>query len=344
MPKSHQESNTLPQSLPHLLNPSADHQPNGILDPPTVPKLASDNTLPITSNGPSLDKNSRQIHPFFTIGQAMDVDVEMNLIDNGKKRPLTLELNDEQAKAKVGKLTSTSSSRCRGQSKSAIWARRRNEEYQRGKLKDTGKVFMDRFKVKISQLDQYAVIVDSKTVRHITCGKRLIMKAPFDIGHFKTHVQKCSGPPKSKKLSGARMLPLTGMFKKNTSLKPMHPEEPCPGLDGTVYSKVATYLDRTSARGGGASSLMVIADEMYGKGYAQLSDFRKKAVQTAQQHEWQWINNHETGKVFSTKCSKMASLGSLQLRGSQADDKVLPEPCQFCRAVLDMKYFDNGAR
>lgn len=123
----------------------------------------------------------------------------------------------------------------------------------------------------------------------------------------------------------------------------MHPDEPCPGLDETVYSKVAAYLDRTSACGGGASSLTVIADEMYGKWYAQLSDFRK-AVQTAQQHEWQWINNHETGKVFSTKCSKIASLGSLQLRGSQVDDKVLPEPCQFCRLVLAVESFDNGAR
>ena len=132
-------------------------------------------------------------------------------------------------------------------------------------------------------------------------------------------------------------------FQKKASLKPMHPDEPCPGLDETVYSKVAAYLDRTSACGGGASSLTVIADEMYGKGYAQLSDFRK-AVQTAQQHEWQWINNHETGKVFSTKCSKIASLGSLQLRGSQVDDKVLPEPCQFCRLVLAVESFDNGAR
>lgn len=340
VPNSHQESNTLPPSLAHFLSSSADHQPNGALDLwndqlPIVPELANDNILPVTLNGSSLDKTSRQIHPFFTIaGYAMDVNVKTNLVDNGTKRPLTP--NDEQPKAKMRKLPSNTV--YRGQSNSAIWARRQNEKYQQGKLKNTG---VGRFKVKISQLDQYVVIVDSKAVRHLTCGKSLTMKASFDIGNFKTHAQKCSGPPKSKKLSGAGMLPLTSLFKKNTSLTPMHPEEPCPGLDKTVYSKVAAYLDRTDARGGGTSSVAVIADEMYGKEYAQLSDFRKKAVQIAQQHEWQWINNHETGKVFSTKCSKMASLGPLQPRGSQADEKVLPEPCQLCRAVLDMKSFDN---
>ena len=212
VPNSHQESNTLPPSLAHFLSSSADHQPNGALDLwndqlPIVPELANDNILPVTLNGSSLDKTSRQIHPFFTIaGHAMDVNVKTNLVDNGTKRPLTP--NDEQPKAKMRKLPSNTV--YRGQSKSAIWARRQNEKYQQGKLKNTG---VGRFKVKISQLDQYVVIVDSKAVRHLTCGKSLTMKASFDIGNFKTHAQKCSGPPKSKKLSGAGMLPLTSLFK-----------------------------------------------------------------------------------------------------------------------------------
>lgn len=170
------------------------------------------------------------------------------------------------------------------------------------------------------------------------------MKAPFDIGNFRSHVLKCAGPPKSAKLSGAGMLPFDAYFKNNTSHEVAQPKEPCPGLDETVYPEIAAYLNRTGARGGGASSVTVIAEEMYGKQYVQLSDARKKAVMTAQQHEWKWTNNHETGKVFSTSCLKFASPRPPGLRSSQNAYKGLPQPCQFCSAVLTMKKFNNACR
>lgn len=296
-----------------------------------------------------------KIHPFFIGDHDMDVDEQgkANLDVNEKKRPLTPESNkDEQPKSKVGKLVHLPQASYRhrgrlGQSKSTIWARLQNEKFQRGKL-NAADSSLARFATKILALDRNAVIVDSKTVRHIKCGKHLTMKAPFDIGNFRTHVQKCAGPPKSAKLSGAGMLPFDAYFKNNTRLASAQPKEPCPGLDETVYPEIAAYLNRTGAHGGGASSVTVIAEEMYGKHFVQLSDARKKAVKTAQQHEWKWTNNHETGKVFATRCSKLASPRSPQLRSSSSQnhdaDNGLPKPCQFCCAVLSMKKFKNACR
>ena len=272
----------LPKSLAHLLNKSPDqHSNNNTLDPKLkpnesciVPQPAKDVSLPSAPDGSSLDKRSGelgQIHPFFIGDHDMDMDEQgkANLGVNEKKRPLTPESNkDEQPKSKVGKLVHLPLNQASyhrghlGQSKSTIWAHLQNEKYERGKL-NAADSFLARFTTKILALDRYAVIVDSKTVRHIKCGKHLTMKAPFDIGNFRSHVLKCAGPPKSAKLSGAGMLPFDAYFKNNTSHEVAQPKEPCPGLDETVYPEIAAYLNRTGARGGGASSVTVIAEEMW---------------------------------------------------------------------------------
>lgn len=208
----------------------------------------------------------------------------------------------------------------------------------------------NRFRAKILAIDKYAEIMDTKTIRHPKCGKKLAMKAKFNTQNFKTHVINCKGPTKASKLklSSGGMRSITHWFQpaanditsaiqspSQTKQPGPHRFEPCPGLDEQRYKQVGYYLDRTAASGGGAPSVTKLSSELYNKKYMSLSKKRKQKVKATQRHRWLWRNDHGAGKVFAKKCNETVSVPC-----SFADEAV--PPCERCLSVLHEKKFKNA--
>lgn len=226
-----------------------------------------------------------------------------------------------------------------GKSRSATWERSQNEKYLEGtssgfNAEDKGK--LDKFTTSINLCDSRAVIFDSKTVRHFKCGKKLTMKTPYSTQAFKFHIKNCTGPPKSSNLAGGGMN-LIGTYFTSHTVNPTHqtqnprPTLPCPGLDQVEYPNIQKYLGRTGALGGGASSVTVISQELFGKAFKNLSKPHKVQVQTAQKQDWIWKNDANAGKVFSLVCLKQS--------GSSANAEG---PCAKCLELLEHKGFKNA--
>lgn len=203
------------------------------------------------------------------------------LSKESKKRKAAPNTNDQIGK--VAKVTSTgdapSGQRRKPRIKTAIWEKLQNLKFKNGNLSGSTSS-PARFQSQILELDKHAIIVDAKSVRHLKCGKTLIMKYPYNARNFETHVRNCQGPPKSSKLPGGGMMPINSFFKlagpssSTTTQAQVSTQHnlPCPGLCAKKYPKIEGYLDRTGAFGGGASSVTNIAFELYGKRYSQLSE------------------------------------------------------------------------
>lgn len=222
---------------------------------------------------------------------------------------------------------------------STLWSRIQNKMFSMGELPENA-VRDAKFAAKIKSLDRNSTIINAKTVCHVKCGKELKMKEPYHTTYFKTHVELCKGRPKSHKQSSAGMNLISSFFQSSSGphntavgIKTKSMPAPCPGLSREVYSQVDLYLERTGARGGGASSVSVLAQDLFGKRYGKLSVTRKKQVKMVQTHDWLWRNDHTTGAVFSTTCGKNAQRKSSNL-----------EPCSDCESLLSKKAFKNITR
>ena len=234
---------------------------------------------------------------------------------------------------KVGKKSRSAG----GQSKSAVWERLQNEKSTQESLSDKNEE-LSVFSAKIFVLDRYSKVVTGKTVRHHKCGKQLQMKYAYNVQNFKTHIVNCSGPSKSTKLPSGGMQSIDGLFQNQRNLLGVTTSHcsttrdfPCPGLSEDDSSKIGAYLERTGAHGGGTSSVSVIADELYGKKYQQLSKLRKVQVKIAQKQEWSWTNDVDSGRVFSTNCLSKAG---------GTPTKV--QPCLQCSSLWKNKQFKNA--
>lgn len=209
-------------------------------------------------------------------------------------------------------------------------------------------------------------------VRHVTCGKKVRMKNPYNVAHWDRHTSSCrnrliTNKNKNKKTKAAAgMQTLAVLFsgqdhkheqeanEKYTlaiappaastvciqakDVQPALPDPqgegyPCPGLSAERYPSVEGYLGRTGALGGGARSISVIAHEKYKKDFIKLSDDRQKLVLLMQRHEWTWRNEHGLGKVYATTaCTKVVKA------------KGTTEPCSGCLGILNSRAFKNVLR
>lgn len=155
---------------------------------------------------------------------------------------------------------------------SALWSRLQNQKFLFGDLPENTERDA-KFEAKIKSLDPNSTVVNAKTVRHVKCGKEFQMKEPYNTGNFKSHVRLCKGPPKSHKLSSGGMNLISTFFQKgpgpgvvasasNSKIKTRFKLAPCPGLLRAVHSQVDLYLERSGARGGGASSVSALARDL----------------------------------------------------------------------------------
>lgn len=353
------DNNNVPHSLAALLNP--DEGPDGWA------KDVDNGRKHAASATQSLENLSPDAH---TPSILLPIPEKTKKLPNGNEKEMTeaakqlsLKLGSRKRPApnkdvqiwKVAKIATgdvSSGQRRKPRMKTAIWERLQNLKYEGGEATGTASSAA-RFQSQILKLDKYAVIEDPKSVRHFKCGKTLTMKYPFNPRNFETHIAICQGPPKSSKLPGGGMMQINSFFKPAAKLPLVGTDTQaprinvaCPGLDAQKYTEVESYLDRTGALGGGASSVTKISFELYGKKYIQLSPKRKIQVKTTQRHDWAWRNEHDMGKVFSKMCTKIASTPLpaplYAENSSMASTDPQPEPCLACRTVLMSKAFKNA--
>lgn len=380
------ELRNLAHSLPYILNPVPCNgdgdvhlfrairgmktlQRNNEADSDIIDTSQTTQTNPESTEGSVVDQ--QKLYPILlldnggtekTIRQRDDGAGDSDETANSKKRTFPHEPNNDgqDQPRKVGRTTnlwSAASSPCLGESKSATWERCRNEKFLRGQIEaDPHAGAQITFEEKIRHLDKNAYLFDSKHVRHLKCGKTVVMKYPFSVQNFKTHVLRCRGPPKSAKLSGGGMQPIHVFFRGTSTATTGNTKSlkvPCPGLTDKDYPDIAAYLTRTGAHGGGAPSVTIIAQELYGKKYQKLSEARKHHVKTAQQHEWHWRNDHVCGRVFATNCSKVSAVWPVaqtqmpRLKSSLPSAGQAPSTsvaCLNCRSLLVYKKFKNAVR
>ena len=238
--------------------------------------------------------------------------------------------------------------RSEGTSRSAKASRARREKLRQGKL-TISKALFEQWKQKILADDPNVEFhpTDIRSVRHSICGRKVLMKEACDATRWRTHLKGCKVSGRRKK-AGAGMPTLLKMGFESVKAvgsrliekKPIestdgthcddHQSIPCPGITEANDPRVPTYLRRTSALGGGARSVKVIAGEVYNKLFSILGKAAKQDVLDRQQHEHKWQNDHHNLRVFAVACER-----------TLPPHKVLV-PCNECMRVLSSKAFKHA--
>ena len=222
-----------------------------------------------------------------------------------------------------------------GMSHSARAARKRNKKVADGTFV-TNDTLLLRFKRKVRLVDPSAgFMVDGnvKKVTHSLCGRSVMMKEPYNTGHFLRHLDTCKGPLKTVIPPGGGITRFL-VRKEKTSAPPQL--LPCPGLNGVQHECIPTYLRRSSAPGGGATSRTIISRELYdGCKYKKLTKAQKANVRRLQVLQFRWINDHHEGRIVSAKCLGMVPT-------SEGADEA--DPCPECTALLRLAALRNALR
>ncbi|KAF7312426.1 hypothetical protein MIND_00256100 [Mycena indigotica] len=104
---------------------------------------------------------------------------------------------------------------------------------------------------------------------------------------------------------------------------------PCPGLTCESNPKIARYLMRTSASGGGAPSRLRIALDLFETRWISLNKEQQRMVLRRENSLQQWKNSHSLGSVFSGSC----------LRNVDTADNSLVKPCLPCNELRRLHTF-----
>ncbi|THH05194.1 hypothetical protein EW146_g9969 [Bondarzewia mesenterica] len=198
-----------------------------------------------------------------------------------------------------------------------------------------------KFKKTILELDPLAEFPDhtGSSVRHFVCGKVLKMREACNTVQFSIHVnggpkqRPCQGLAKTK-LSGGGSSTLDGWFGPRAvhrTAKAMV-DRPCAGLQASYYPKVARYLERSPAPGGGGPSLTTLTEHLYpsATSFASLSSEKKETVRATQRLQHKWHNHRDLQRVISASCSKFVTVPK---------DASSAPVCQDCLGLLGDKNF-----
>jgi hypothetical protein len=151
---------------------------------------------------------------------------------------------------------------------------------------------------------------DVSQATHFACGKTIRVKEPYDTTRFRKHVDGCKGDRKKSNASGRThsLLDLlsTGKWGGQSRKHEKTDEErvPCQGLSEVDNELIPVYLRRSTATGGGARSVTMIALERFRKKFRRLSKKEKDVVDDIQQLEHQWRNDHANLRIFATTCER----------------------------------------
>jgi hypothetical protein len=248
--------------------------------------------------------------------------------------------------------TPAATARFVGTSRSAIASRRLKQEFRDGthvvnEVKRAN--FVDECRL-ADRLSQFRYEKDVWSVFHSKCGTWRVMAEPYSSTKFKQHVNTCKSTGKAEghttltSFFGApskaqQKVPAKQRNKTNdTNFSNEAPniDCPCSGITAKHDARVPDFITRTGAEGGGARSVTKIADELFKKKYADLSERKKTRVDVSQRHEWTFRFDRVLMAIFSTKCEKF-------VKG--AKDSEDSHTCSQCLAVLRSdSRFKSGLR
>ncbi|KAF4569611.1 hypothetical protein EYR36_009408 [Pleurotus pulmonarius] len=189
-----------------------------------------------------------------------------------------------------------------------------------------------------------------RRVQHSVCASIVTMKGMYDASRWNEHITKsCPGKPKTKKQKAAKaalethpikswFIPRTDASKVSPSLQPLakkvqkKPTVPCPGVSELDHARIAIYLRRSGAMGGGARSLATLSMARFGKVFSELDNEEdRRTIVDEQEGEFKWRNDYNRQCVFSTECERMVE--------DRAPSRRLP--CARCRKLLkDYRFMD----
>lgn len=179
---------------------------------------------------------------------------------------------------------------------------------------------LSNFREKVKNDDPYAEFKASNpcSVRCSSCRVWVEMRLLYDLFHWRNHrkTKKCQraraqgGHTRSLLCHGFGVMnpsssgPLPQASSIQT-LRPSYPEGACPGLTRESDEKIAQYLLRSSATGGGAPSRESISRDLFQDEtlrWRQLTIRQQRIVRRREQVLYKWINSRATGAIFSTQC------------------------------------------
>lgn len=180
-----------------------------------------------------------------------------------------------------------------------------------------------------------------------SCCRWQFMQSMFSTTRFREHRLDCKpnmANPKSKlQKNRAAHTALVKQDAIRLAEQARWKAKACPGLTPDVDSRIATYLYRTAAPGGGAKPLGTIQKQVLGSPkykerrdknrtahrITPLSPSSKKDVSDREECEQLWRNVHQKMQVRSMKCTLKASLSG--------------GPCAHCADLLKHKVFTKAS-
>ena len=254
--------------------------------------------------------------------------------------PRSRTLKRQQSQDEEDVETLPKKSRPLGTSKSALAEARLRGEADKGVV-DYGK--FERFKKKILKLDPHAeFLIDNnpRFVLHSKCAEVNRQKAPYNTSNFVNHTRTCTGPSKKRAhvantdrkcfadfVSGNIPTPSTSRQTE----RHLDVNIPCPGLTPKQDSKIATYLTRSQAAGGGSRPRHIISQEQFAKPLGDLDKEELAKVCRLEATKFRWLNFREQGFIRATTCLKKSP--------SQKEPAM---PCSACIGVSKDSIFKNA--
>ncbi|KAF7970334.1 hypothetical protein HWV62_24362 [Athelia sp. TMB] len=214
---------------------------------------------------------------------------------------------------------------------------RKQREQVKNNVFELDPVLFERWKADILEIDGEAEVdeIAAYWVRHSACGKTHRSKRPYDRSRFKKHVGvECKSLKHPIAAAGTPTLAkfIAGAKEKSNAVN-KRVSRSCPGLSSEEDPRIATYLKRTAASGGGARSVSVIAKALFQKMFRKLGRARKEEVINTQLHELRWRNEHAIERVFSTDCFKTVMTDTKDER---------PLACPKCDELLRLSNFKKA--
>lgn len=249
-------------------------------------------------------------------------------------------LKRQQSQDEEGNLSVSKKPRVQGTSKSALAEARSRAEANKG-IVDHQK--FERFKKKILELDPHAeFLIDDnpRFVRHSKCADVNKQKVPYNTSNFANHVQTCTGPSKKRihiantdRKCFNNFIVESASGPSTSQITRPHPDEilPCPGLTPEYDSRIAIYLTRSQAAGGGSRPRYIISQEQFAKTLTDLDKDELAKVCRLEATEFRWLNFREQGFVCATACLK---------KSPSRQEPVMP--CSACMAVSKDPVFKNA--
>lgn len=182
-------------------------------------------------------------------------------------------------------------------------------------------------------------------VRHSRCGQWIDLRSLYALGRFTEHALECDqtpilddflGAPANLRLSSTPPEPDDPPQESLSKLPSNLVERACTGFTAVHNPRVATYLNRPTALGGGGRSITDLAEEKFGKLYSLLTDEQKQEIDRLHQASWRWTINHRLHAVFSTSCKKTVSV--------PANCNEKQRICDSCLWLPHIKVFRNAIR